>query len=37
MNEDAYGFLHSVIPICLRMGIYIVNIDSTTKARKNPA
>ena len=34
-NEDAQGFLLNVVPIVLRINIFIVNIDTSTKARVN--
>lgn len=34
MNEDAQGFLLQLVPICLRMNVFIVNIDSSAQARK---
>jgi hypothetical protein len=34
MNEDAQGFLLYVVPIVLRINIFIVNIDTKDKARK---
>lgn len=35
MNEDAQGFLLYVVPIALRINIFIVNIDTSIKARVN--
>ena len=32
-NEDAQGFLLYVVPIVLRINIYIVNIDTSAQAR----
>ena len=34
-NEDAQGFLLNVVPIVLRINVFIVNIDTSTKARVN--
>jgi hypothetical protein len=34
MNEDARGFLLTVVPIVMRMGIYIVNIDTKVESRR---
>lgn len=34
-NEDAQGFLLNVVPIVLRINIYIVNIDTSASARVN--
>jgi hypothetical protein len=33
-NKDAQGFLLYVVPIVLRINIFIVNIDTTDKARR---
>ena len=33
MNEDAQGFLLNVLPICLRINIDIVNINSNVRDR----
>lgn len=33
MNEDAQGFLLNVVPIALRINVYIVNIDTSANAR----
>ena len=32
-NEDAQGFLLNIVPLVLRINIYIVNIDTSTNAR----
>ena len=32
-NEDAQGFLLNVVPIVLRINIFIVNIDTSAQAR----
>ena len=32
-NEDAQGFLLNIVPIVLRINVYIVNIDTSAKAR----
>ena len=32
-NEDAQGFLLNIVPIVLRINIYIVNIDTSAQAR----
>jgi hypothetical protein len=37
MNEDAQGFLLYVVPIVLRINVFIVNIDTSDKARKKTA
>ena len=34
MDEDARGFLLNVVPIVLRINIFIVNIDTNERARK---
>ena len=33
MNEDAQGFLLNVVPIVLRINIFIVNIDTSPAAK----
>lgn len=33
MNEDAQGFLLNILPIVLRVNVYIVNIDTSKAAR----
>ena len=33
MNEDCQGFLQSFLPICMRMNIFIVNIDTNANVR----
>jgi hypothetical protein len=33
MGEDARGFLVSIVPIVLRMSVYIVNLDTKKEAR----
>ena len=33
MNEDAQGVLLSLLPICLRINVDIVNIDTSVKSR----
>lgn len=33
MNTDAKGFLLSIVPIALRINIFIVNIDTSAQAR----
>ena len=32
-NEDAQGFLLNVVPIVLRINVFIVNIDTSANAR----
>jgi len=35
MGTDAQGFLHSIIPIVLRMNVYIINIDTSNNAKNS--
>lgn len=32
-NRDAQGFLLNVVPLALRINVYIINIDTSQKAR----
>ena len=36
MHEDAQGFLHSLLPVIMRISIFIVNIDTTYAVRDKP-